>query len=92
MKITIQVSVGDRLSDLCNALKALDLPGVKARIRKQCQVNDIWTHSGACVCPFEGSTEEVVAYLEDRCHAATGYPNSTHRADFALSTVVEIWK
>ena len=92
MTITIFVSVGDKVGDLCAMLAALNVEGATARIRRQCQINDIWTHNGASVNPFEGTVGEVLDYLYQRTRDATGYPNSTGRCKFVLPTVVELSK
>lgn len=92
MTVILFVSTGDKLSDLCNALKELAVPGVNVTIKQQCQVNDVWTHSGAGIVPFEGTVADVLEYLDERAHAATGYPNSAERCEFRLPTTIEITK
>ena len=92
MTITICVSVGDKVDSLCEMLSSLNGEGATARIRRQCQVDDIWTHNGASVHEFQGTVDEVLLYLEERCTAATGYPNSTGRCKFVLPTVVDVLK
>ncbi len=92
MTITTFVSVGDKVDTLCSMLAALNVEGATARIRRQGQVDDIWTHNGASVHEFQGTVDEVLEYLYDRCCAATGYPNSTGRCKFVLPTVIDIMK
>lgn len=91
-KIILCVERGDEVADLSNALQALSFPGVHVRITAQSQVNDIWTPNGATIAPFEGTIGDVLSYLEERCHDATGYPDSTHRCKFVFPTTVEITK
>ena len=95
MTITMFVSVGDKLSDLCDALKEFDLPGVKAKIKRQAQIDDIWTHNGASVNPFEGTIQEVLGHLYETAKWSSGWrtpEENVPRNRFALPTVVEIWK
>lgn len=92
MTITICVSVGDKVDSLCSMLAALNIEGATARIRRQGQVDDIWTHNGAIVNVFQGTVDEVLKYLYERCNAATGYPNSTGRCKFVLPTVIDVLK
>ena len=92
MTITTFVSVGDKVDSLCSMLAALNVEGATARIRRQGQVDDIWTHNGASVHEFQGTVDEVLKYLYDRCCAATGYPNSTGRCKFVLPTMIDIMK
>ena len=95
MRITIFVSAGDKLSDLCNALKEFDLPGVKAKIKRQGQINDCAGYSAASVNPFEGTIQEVLAHLYETAKWSSGWrtpEENVPRNRFALPTVVDVWK